>query len=167
MIICSSCKHSEILGSLFCSECGAQLDTSAGSITDAFESPFGEERGKRTGTKERPVQAAMPVAALVLPAHETAIQLRDFKEYSVGRVSEGQKVLPDIDLSPYDGFNNGVSRLHAEIIVADGVIEVKDLGSSNGSVLNNQKLIPHVPYRLNDGDVLIFGKLITRILLNS
>ena len=39
MIICSNCKHQEILGALFCSECGAQLDVAAGWITNAFDPP--------------------------------------------------------------------------------------------------------------------------------
>lgn len=163
MIICSNCKNQEMMGALFCSECGVQLDLSAGSSTDAFESPFEAE-------DVVPEQAeAIPVVdsrvTLYLLAFDATIQLNEVKEYSLGRVSEGQKALPDIDLSDYKGFENGVSRLHASITVADDHVIVKDLGSSNGSLLNEKKMVPHVPYPIENGDMLIFGKLIARVLV--
>ena len=136
------------------------MDTSVGAATDAFEKPF--SAGEKDGSNF--LDYAL---TLIFPEFEAVIQLEEYKDYSVGRVSEGQKVLPDIDLSPYDGFNNGVSRLHAEINVKPDLIEVKDLGSSNGSILNDHKLIPHVPYPVENGDVLIFGKLIARVVVKT
>ncbi len=165
MVICSRCNHREILGALFCSECGMQLDPSAGSQTESFNIPA--EIDDKQVCSEDAVLAHDSRLTLYLSAHDATIQLDTPKEYSIGRVSEGQKVLPDVDLAPFDGFNNGVSRLHASILIDDKSIEVKDLGSSNGSILNEQKLIPHVPYVLSDGDVLIFGKLVARVLLKS
>jgi diguanylate cyclase (GGDEF)-like protein len=52
----------------------------------------------------------------------------------------------------------GISRQHATI-VADGQGEpwVTDLDSTNGTFLNGERLAPHCPRRLRDGDRLRFG----------
>lgn len=151
------------MGALFCSECGVQLDLTAGSSTDAFDSPFDAEDVAPELAEAIPVVDAR--VTLYLMAFDATIQLNEVKEYSLGRVSEGQKALPDIDLSDYKGFENGVSRLHAAISVGENQISVRDLGSSNGSLLNDKKMVPHVPYPIENGDVLIFGKLIARVLV--
>jgi hypothetical protein len=162
MIVCSKCNSSEILGSLFCSECGAQLDTSAGSPTDSFDSPI--EGDNEVLEIPAPVAVTHSRVTLYFSDYDVAIQFDEEKEYSIGRISEGQLVLPDIDLSQMEGFENGISRVHASLRVEDKSITVQDLGSSNGSMLNEKKLIPHLPYEINDMDVLIFGKLIASVM---
>jgi len=47
------------------------------------------------------------------------------------------------------------SREHAKIRFADGVYSLIDLGSSNGTLLNDQ--LVQAPSRLNDGDVIRIG----------
>ena len=39
------------------------------------------------------------------------IPLEGQSDYTIGRVSDGQSILPDIDLAPFDGYSQGVSRL--------------------------------------------------------
>jgi predicted component of type VI protein secretion system len=48
-----------------------------------------------------------------------------------------------------------VSRKHALLVVADNGVEIQDLGSRNGVVLNGSK-IEH-PVRLGDGDTIVIG----------
>jgi diguanylate cyclase (GGDEF)-like protein len=51
-----------------------------------------------------------------------------------------------------------VSRHHAVITVDDrGAAWLTDLGSTNGTYLNNRHLAPHHPARLDDGDRIQFG----------
>ncbi|NBI27866.1 FHA domain-containing protein [Chengkuizengella marina] len=51
----------------------------------------------------------------------------------------------------------GVSRAHLEIIKVDeGQYEIKDLGSKNGSFLNDEKLTPYKTYSLNHNDRINF-----------
>ncbi|NDI35575.1 DUF6382 domain-containing protein [Chengkuizengella sediminis] len=51
----------------------------------------------------------------------------------------------------------GVSRAHLEIIKAnEGQYEIKDLGSKNGSFLNDEKLIPYKTYTLKHNDHVRF-----------
>jgi hypothetical protein len=88
-------------------------------------------------------------------------------EFTLGRTSEGQPIAPDIDLTPYQAYAGGVSRLHA-IIKRDGTrIMFMDLGSANGSFLNGKKLQPNVEQAINHGDIVSLGKLKIQILVKN
>jgi sigma-B regulation protein RsbU (phosphoserine phosphatase) len=50
-----------------------------------------------------------------------------------------------------------VSRQHAQILLRDGQCEVEDLGSSNGTYLNGQRLTPRRPAPLTERDELQIG----------
>lgn len=65
----------------------------------------------------------------------------------------------DIDLTPYNARDRGVSRRHAQIYYQEGEIYLEDLGSSNGTLVNGVPLSAHAPYKLRDGDEVILGKM--------
>ena len=44
-----------------------------------------------------------------------------------------------------------MSRRHAQIVVADGVITLTDLGSTNGTYVDGRRLEPRVPVRISFG----------------
>ncbi len=75
----------------------------------------------------------------------------------VGRLDEDSTTDLGLDLAPYDGETNGVSRIHAAFSVQDGLPQLEDLDSTNGTRINGLTLIPNQPYRLRDGDELEFG----------
>ncbi len=54
--------------------------------------------------------------------------------------------------------DTSVSRKHAEITFETNAFYITDLGSSNGTVVNNTKLTPNAPMRLQNGMTSIFGK---------
>jgi pSer/pThr/pTyr-binding forkhead associated (FHA) protein len=64
----------------------------------------------------------------------------DRNEFTLGRVSEGQPVMPDIDLGPYQAYTHGVSRLHAVIRRGVNNVLLSDLESANGTFVNGQRL---------------------------
>ena len=47
----------------------------------------------------------------------------------------------------------GVSRLHCEIVRVQGGYGLVDLGSTNGTRLNGERLVPYKLYPLQEGDV--------------
>jgi len=51
------------------------------------------------------------------------------------------------------------SRLHAEISATDEKLEITDLGSTNGTFVNRQKISAHRPYALKNGDTISIGKI--------
>ncbi len=52
---------------------------------------------------------------------------------------------------------NGVSRLHARLDFEHEQVTVTDLGSTNGTYVNNQRIEAHKPRRLKSGDVINLG----------
>jgi pSer/pThr/pTyr-binding forkhead associated (FHA) protein len=79
-------------------------------------------------------------------------------------VTEGQPILPDIDLTPYEAYSRGVSRLHSALKIVNKRVVIVDLGSSNGTRVNGQKIVPNVDYPLNNGDVIALGRLRIQVL---
>jgi pSer/pThr/pTyr-binding forkhead associated (FHA) protein len=74
------------------------------------------------------------------------LHLTGQSEFTMGRVAEGQPNLPDVDLSPYEAYAQGVSRLHAVLKLNNQRVFITDLGSSNGTRVNGQKIMPNVDY---------------------
>ena len=54
----------------------------------------------------------------------------------------------------YLDATDGISRVHCEFVKVTAGIEVKDLGSLNGTYLNGQLLVPYKSYPFISGDIL-------------
>lgn len=163
MIICPTCKHEEILGALFCSECGAKLSHAETSptVTLVVENDSipetGALAGKASTATDSLPQKGQLVSIKILKSGQT-LPLEDGGEFILGRVGGTQPILPDIDLTPFGGYEEGVSRLHAIIKITPDQISITDLGSANGTWVNGKKATAHHPYPLKNGDILTLGK---------
>ena len=66
-------------------------------------------------------------------------------------------ILPDIDLTPVD-VNRSVSRRHAKILRTGHEYHVlEEVGTVNGTYVNEQRIPTGVPVTLHDGDALKIG----------
>ena len=164
MIMCRTCQHQEVEGALFCSECGTPLQvmTTQNVYTDgmggkAFEAP---------PPKQDSSLAFDSMAFQVLEGGQL-LPLSERKEHTIGRVSEGQIIMPDIDLTPYRAYEYGVSRLHAVLKKKDGKVVIMDLGSSNGTYVDGTRLKPESEHTLSHGSILSLGKLKIQFLLQG
>jgi len=72
----------------------------------------------------------------------------------IGRFAPNNEV--EIDLTPYDSHKQ-VSRKHAILSYQEGTFILKDTGSGNGSLLDNQLISPGEDYPLADGQFIVFG----------
>jgi hypothetical protein len=68
-----------------------------------------------------------------------------------------------IDLSELGAKELGVSRRHVQLSLSDESIYAIDLGSTNGTFLNRERLIPEKPYVVRNRAVLQVGVLILRV----
>ncbi|MBV6625884.1 MAG: FHA domain-containing protein [Rivularia sp. (in: Bacteria)] len=77
--------------------------------------------------------------------------------YPIIRIGKPNEQIPiDIDVLNLPSADI-VSRVHAEIIVQDSNYYLIDVGSSNGTYLNDNKLENHTRYQLNLGDKIDLG----------
>lgn len=164
---CANCQSLNPSGSIFCSECGAQLIlgemTTQNIRTDQVRATVGVDISQAQTPPS--FLAADSWGSLHLMDNGQILPLSTRNEYTLGRVSEGQPVMPDVDLTPYKAYANGVSRIHA-LIRRDGKrVIVMDLGSANGSFVNGKRLTPNVERLLSHGDVVVLGKLKFQVLI--
>lgn len=96
------------------------------------------------------------VARLLHVQTNTTIELPDnLAVIHLGKPND--RVPPDIDVS---GFPNSeiVSRIHADIRVEGDLYYIEDVGSSNGTYINNAPLPTGNRHRLRAGDRIALGK---------
>ncbi len=107
-----------------------------------------------------PVDDALPwVIEFRIIGTADTIQVQVSETMLIGRDDPVKGIHPAIDLGKYGGHTKGVSRQHAELLVKDKRIRVRDLGSVNGSQLNGHVLEPNKEYRLRHGDELEIGQM--------
>jgi len=174
MITCPNCHHEEISGALFCSECGSRLIAVDLPTTQNISHGSSDVLGFQARPKSPPVppQEVSPNPletgiSLHLVESGQIMHLSGQTEFTIGRAAEGQFILPDVDLSNYQAYAQGVSRLHAALKINNMRVYIADLGSSNGTRVNGQKIVPNVDFPLNHGDVVALGKFKIQILLRK
>ncbi|MBI1279428.1 MAG: FHA domain-containing protein [Anaerolineaceae bacterium] len=69
----------------------------------------------------------------------------------------------NIDLSPYQATEYGVSRQHASLELVRKTVMLTDLGSTNGTFLNEQRVMPRQRRVVRHNDEIRLGKLIIYI----
>jgi hypothetical protein len=167
MIICPNCKHEEMDGAIYCSNCGDQLIDAqfiTQKIHTAETSTVVENKADRLQPPPRvPLQSWI---SLLMIESGQILPLADRTEFTLGRSAEGQPIVPDVDLTAYNAYANGVSRLHAAIKLVNDRIVIVDLGSSNGTYLNGTRLSPYIEAQVSHGDYVYLGKLKIQILID-
>ncbi|MEN9234414.1 MAG: FHA domain-containing protein [Gloeomargarita sp. DG02_1_bins_92] len=64
---------------------------------------------------------------------------------------------PDINVAEFPDADI-VSRIHARLVVQDEQVAIEDMGSTNGTYVNGQRLRPGERCPLHTGDWLALGK---------
>jgi hypothetical protein len=65
---------------------------------------------------------------------------------------------PEVDLGKMQGADT-VSRIHAALEHIGSSYTLTDLNSTNATRVNGKRLEPDKPAAINDGDILLFGKV--------
>ena len=147
-VYCGFCGGRIAADDIFCAHCGArQPETGVGSSAT--------------------LRAARPTAKLVV-ASTTELDASFVLQKDnnlLGRTDPHSNVFPEIDLSRFDPETK-VSRRHARIWREGDTFLVEDLGSVNGTVINDSvRLAPRQPRVLDSGDKLRLGETTLHFLL--
>ncbi|MEL6151396.1 MAG: FHA domain-containing protein [Chloroflexota bacterium] len=81
----------------------------------------------------------------------------------MGRRDPITEQVPEVDLDRYAGYRMGVSRRHAILRLIGDELKLVDLGSSNGTYLNGERLEARKPTTVLEGDVLRLGQIIMKV----
>lgn len=149
---CGSCGSRVALADTFCAFCGARQNLAVMpppvTTTGRLQPKRNTARLVVAGTKEL----------------ESAFYLEKENSF-VGRRDPNQNIFPDVDLSHFDPETK-VSRRHARIWREGEVYLIEDLGSSNGTRINNNvQLKPRHSRVLESGDTLKLGETVLHFLI--
>ncbi|WP_432971290.1 FHA domain-containing protein [Dactylosporangium sp. CA-233914] len=150
----------------FCEVCGRDFERT-GSPEVPAEPTASPAAGWRLVASADPDHHARVGEGVAFPAYcpERGFDLGGARVL-IGRRSRSRGIAPDIDLSgqPEDP---GISHAHAMLLTGpDGACTVVDLGSANGTYLNDatEPLPPDRPHPIGDGDRIHIGAWTTLTL---
>ena len=158
---CPSCGNQVTPGEAFCDNCGHALAQG----TPAGGGPAGTSTGALDAISAQGVVTPTSLTAqLVIDSAGAAFALTPGKPLLIGRLDPIDGIYPDIDLTPHDR-DVGVSRRHAELHEQGGQWFIKDLGSTNYTVVNRKRVQPDQEMLLQTGDEVRFGRVTTHFQL--
>jgi hypothetical protein len=163
-LYCSNCKNKNKPGAVLCAFCGVLLNPIIAEprTTSRMEG----QKDTLPPRKEEVVSTSMAptvgAALYIAGFHEAFTTITD-KEFIIGRKTE-QTTDPVVDLSGLESLAIGVSRRHLMVRSTENGYEVKDLNSSNGSWLNDQRMVPDKFYPLPSGAQLRIGGVQLHVL---
>jgi len=184
-VVCPQCGTTAIPGEAFCDNCGAPLNApsrpAVPPVVPAYNvgvpaQPAYPAPQPSSYTPPAPVAPVVPTqppapvsmravlapSQLIVAASGAALPLPSAAQAIVGRGDPVSNFFPDIDLNPYGAIDNGVGRRHMRLFIQGGQVLIEDLDSTNGTLLNSQKLTARQPQPLRDGDQISVGKLLLR-----
>lgn len=154
--ICVFCLHENDADAAECSQCHAPFQVITrtpivpSEIADLIEVDETIRTYKRTASLGLALHVVSEKNPIIVPF--------------TGRVILGRNLAEDeaqsIDLKPYRAHLLGVSRQHAVLTITDNECTLEDLNSMNGTWINENRLAPHQPTRIQNGDLMRLGLLL-------
>ncbi len=135
-----------------CTNCHAQLEDEIENCSQCSENP--------EVPTEDPVEAASEseTAAYLSLDNGSRVEIAG-GETLFGRLDPTESIYPDVDLSTHGGHEMGVSRRHLVIQQLDDEYRLEDLGSANGTIVNEVRIQPGEKVALAEGDIIYLGRL--------
>jgi hypothetical protein len=144
---------------VFCGFCGGRI-----AADDIFCAHCGSRQPIADSSRRL---AARPTAKLIVAGTTELDASFNLQKDSnlVGRTDPLSNIFPEVDLSRFDPHTK-VSRRHARIWRDGDVYKVEDLGSVNGTVVNDViRLEPRRPRDLDSGDRIKLGETTLHFLV--
>jgi hypothetical protein len=159
---CPICGHENAVDALLCAKCHTMLmdpRINGGQLpSETYRPPEVSPPPRRHLTRQLSLLGPNAVAMYFDGVIDPLI-LDITREAILGRYSERSNDQPRIDLTPYGGYERGISRLHAVLRREDQGLSLEDLGSSNGTFVNGNRLAPYTRYVLKSGDQIKLGQV--------
>ena len=147
-VYCGFCGGRIAADDVFCAHCGARQPLAAVGSSSLLHTARPTAKLVVTGTTELD-------ASFILQKDSNLL----------GRTDPHSNIFPEIDLSRFDPETK-VSRRHARIWLEGETFLVEDLGSVNGTVINDSvRLAPRQPRVLDSGDKLRVGETTLHFLV--
>ncbi len=166
--VCPVCKTTNTLEALVCGNCGASLgdpsmDAGLETKTTGVQALTPEMISSWSFKEAIAPDAPESGIAIYIDGESNPAYVDTTGSFVLGRkagTTEGMLV----DLAPFRAYSLGLSRRHVIIRRTADSYEVMDLGSVNGTWLNEERLVPHKSYPLPSGSHLRLGRMKIAVL---
>jgi hypothetical protein len=191
--VCPTCAHRNRPGVFFCENCGTNLMTGQqavlgtrdlreaqeiepSSVSEAMSEEkkpepaikLDKEQEKAVRTAGSSVFSPGMLLRIEVEGGSTPIIVKPKAEDMIlGRRDPTTGATPEVDLTAYAGYRMGVSRRHSSLALENNQLNLWDLGSSNGTFINGNRLTPHQPSPLRDGDEVRLGQMVLRLFFQN
>ena len=163
-IFCPVCKLKNEASATVCVHCqnpltsnkpGLRTTKRMSGVTMAFD------------TDELLRNVNIPKDGIVIASQESGQEIAVVQEekFILGRAAESIEEAV-VDLSAFGAYGLGVSRLHLLVQKTKNGYEISDMDSTNGTLLNEEELVPNRFYSISSGDHIRVGKLYIIVLFN-
>lgn len=115
-------------------------------------------RFRNPSNRAQPSPSPIMSVQLILPDGHV-FTVRSDKPVMLGRGNTAPNGERKIDLDHIRGATEGISRNHALLVLTDGTLFIKDYHSTNGTYVDKTELYPMRNYIVEDGNVLMLGKV--------
>jgi pSer/pThr/pTyr-binding forkhead associated (FHA) protein len=153
--ICPNCKRENRSDAPSCVYCGSLLVDRANETARVADFAALARHPEITPL----VELRPGVLALYVMGEKEPILLEGQQTVTLGRVVFGEPA-PTVDLTDFHGRLLGVSRHHASIHKVENGLTLEDLGSSNGTWLNDKRVETNQLTPLHSGDLIRLGQLV-------
>lgn len=157
---CPVCKFKNKIDATRCELCGQPFRSIEGILTtkqvEAISREIDEEASERF--KEELEGILIPPAGIAIYRSDgKPVALRTEREFYLGRRMNDEDRI--VDLIPFGAFQLGVSRQHAMVRSGQEGYEIIDNDSTNGTWLNQQRLVPNRAYPLPNGSLIRLAQM--------
>ena len=155
MQACPNCGKDNLDGVIFCEKCGVALTEVSVSTTN-----LGGTGALEAGSDQLDDEH---IIFLHVMGYENPVTVQIQEQAVLGRMTGETDGVVHINLADFDADKMGVSRRHALFTRDEDRLLVSDLGSTNHTFVNSQRLHEHDQFVIRDGDELKLGNLIMRV----
>jgi pSer/pThr/pTyr-binding forkhead associated (FHA) protein len=167
---CPACQFENDISETICGKCGVTLTALPAPAPSRITVPVPESLLNSVIPAPPPKKTTQrfddKLAVYVVGQSKPVLVDVDVKKITFGRSTAGETPMV-IDLTPYDAHLYGVSRSHAVIFRSDNGCFLQDLESTNGTWLNEKKLLPQKLYEVTSGDLIRLGQLGLRVYFET
>lgn len=156
---CPACGAFNLALARTCVQCGADLPATDSQYDTPSTVPMRRKPQTIPVDRESPKRFPPEATALLQFLPSAVCYTVEIREPLILGRSTNATAEGILDLTPLNALAHGVSRRHCLLQRRGEYLSVMDLGSVNGTFLNDLKLMPFVDYVVSHGDHLILGTL--------
>jgi hypothetical protein len=168
-LFCPVCKIENLPGAIRCAFCQSPLIPDPADPLATLEVAGAPAVESADWELDRTALGSFRGIILWVEKSPNILKIETREAFILGRNLEnlrGKNGEEIIDLSSYGAYEKGVSRRHLLVQAVDGGYGIADLDSTNGTWLNQQRLLSNRFYALERENEIRLGHLLMRLSLS-